>query len=384
MEILDYNCKILLIVSTQVIIYCRRRRFFCEEKADESEQDKCERLAGVRTDKVIDRKRKSTFNQLLAVWLLLLALLFRAEAALAGVPDYSQPSNWAYYGIGDVQEKPADLFLVCPTVDMGIQGNRHMSLEDATMKENFVGALNMERGIYEENTRMYAPFYQQVSLPVYTMSLAGQEIYLTEAYEDVREAFRYYLEHLNAGRPVVLAGFSQGADMCIRLMKDFFADEGMRERLVAVYAIGWRLTEEETKEYPWLHVAAGERDTGGIITFNSEKVGVEESIIIPRGVKTLAVNPLNWMSSSEPAARELNLGACFTDYSGRITEEIPALTGAYIDENRGSLIVPDVSADRFPNDLIGEGIFHIYDYMFFYRNLQRNVAGRIEAYMEGK
>lgn len=353
------------------------------KKADESEgrQDKCVRLAGVRTDKVIDRKRNSPFNWLLAV-LLPLLLFFRAGAALAGVPDYSQPANWAYYGIGDVQEKPADLFLVCPTVDMGIQGNHRMSLEDATMKENFVGALNMERGIYEENTRMYAPFYRQVSLPVYTISLAEQETLLAEAYEDVREAFRYYLEHLNAGRPVVLAGFSQGADMCIRLMKDFFADETLRERLVAVYAIGWRLTEEETMEYPWLHVAVGERDTGGIITFNSEKVGVEESIIIPRGVKTLAVNPLNWTSSSEPAARELNLGACFTDYSGRITEEIPALTGAYIDENRGSLIVTDVSADRFPNDLIGEGIFHIYDYMFFYRNLQKNVADRLEAYME--
>lgn len=96
-----------------------------------------------------------------------------------------------------------------------------MSLEDAAMKENFVGALNMERGIYEENTRMYAPFYQQVSLPVYAMSQPEQEALLAEAYEDVREAFKYYLEHCNEGRPIVLAGFSQGADMCIRLMKDF-------------------------------------------------------------------------------------------------------------------------------------------------------------------
>lgn len=352
------------------------------KKVDEIMQDKFVRLALVRTDKIIDRMRKLTFNRLLAALLPLLLLFFPAEAALAEAPDYSRPSSWAYYGIGDVQEKPADLFLVCPTVDLGLQGNHHMSLEDAAMKENFVGALNMERGIYEEKTRMFAPFYQQVSLPVYTMSLTEQEIYLTEAYDDVREAFRYYLGHFNEGRPIVLAGFSQGADMCIRLMKDFFADEALRERLVAVYAIGWRLTGEEPEEYPWLRVAAGERDTGGIITFNSEKVGVEESIIIPRGVKTLAVNPLNWTCSSEPAPQELNLGACFTDYSGRITEEIPALTGAYIDENRGSLIVTDVSADRFPNDLIGEGIFHVYDYMFFYRNLQKNVTDRIEAYMD--
>lgn len=350
------------------------------KKAEEGAPDMFERLAEGRADRIIDRMRNISFHRLMAVLLPFLLLFFRAEAVLAEVPDYSRPSNWAYYGIGDETEKPADLFLVCPTVDMGLQGNRRMSLEDAAMKEKFVGALNMERGIYEENTRMYAPYYRQVSLPVYTMNRTEQETLLAEAYEDVRAAFRYYLEHFNGGRPVVLAGFSQGADMCIRLMKDFFADEGLRGRLVAVYAIGWRITKEETKEYPWLHVAAGERDVGGIITFNSERVGVEESIIIPRGVKTLAVNPLNWTSSSEPAPRELNLGACFTDYRGRITEEIPALTGAYIDENRGSLIVTDISADRFPNDLIGEGIFHIYDYMFFYRNLQKNVADRIEAY----
>lgn len=352
--------------------------------ADESKRDKRVRLAGVRTDKIIERKRKSPFNRLLAVLLPLLLLVFRAEAALAEAADYSQPANWAYYGIGDVQEKPADLFLVCPTVDMGIQGNHHMSLEDANMKENFVGALNMERGIYEENTRMYAPYYRQVSLPVYAMNPTEQEERLTEAYGDVREAFKYYLEHFNEGRPIVLAGFSQGADMALRLMKDFFADEALRQQLVAVYAIGWRLTEEETREYPWLHIAAGERDTGGIITYNSEKAGVEGSIIIPRGVKTLAVNPLNWVSSSEPADRELNLGACFTDYSGEITEEIPALTGAYIDENRGSLVVTDIQVDRFPQYITGDGSFHIYDYMFFYRNLQKNVADRIEAYLESR
>lgn len=352
------------------------------EKADEGRPNKFAGLAEGRTDKISDRVRKLPFNRLLAELLSLLLLFFRAAAASAETPDYSQPASWAYYGIGDPAEKEADLFLICPTVDMGNEGNLQMSLEDETVKSNFVGALNMERGIYEENTRMFAPFYRQVSLPVYAMNPTEQEERLTEAYGDVREAFKYYLEHFNEGRPIVLAGFSQGADMAIRLMKDFFADEALRQQLVAVYAIGWRLTEEETREYPWLHIAAGGRDTGGIITYNSEKFGVEESIIIPRGVKTLAINPLNWVSSSEPADRELNLGACFTDYSGEINEEIPALTGAYIDENRGSLVVTDIPVDRFPQYITGDGSFHIYDYMFFYRNLQQNVADRIEAYLE--
>lgn len=42
--------------------------------------------------------------------------------------DYSKSENWAYYGIGE--GKDADLFLICPTVDMGKNENYNMSMED--------------------------------------------------------------------------------------------------------------------------------------------------------------------------------------------------------------------------------------------------------------
>lgn len=305
-----------------------------------------------------------------------------ASTAFAEDVDYSQQSNWAYYGIGEAEEKPADLFIICPTVDMGKHGQMAMPIDDEKLRNNFVGALNMERGIYEKHTRMYAPYYRQAVFPVYSLPLDEQEKHLARAYVDVRKAFQHYLKHHNNGRPIVLAGFSQGADMILRLMKEFFDDKALQDKLVAAYAIGWRLTEEEVKEYPWLRIAEGERDNGVIILFNSEKAGVEESIIIPRGVKTLAVNPLNWRNDSKLAHRELNLGACFTNYGANIKEEIPTMTGAYIDEKRGSLVVVDVPLARFPQHLTGNGVFHIYDYQFFFRNLQKNVGDRIEAYLE--
>ena len=64
--------------------------------------------------------------------------------------------------------------------------------------------------------------------------------------------------------------------------------------------------------------------------------------MVPRGTKTLAINPLNWKTDSTPADKTENLGACFTDFSGEITEEIPQFTGAWLDETRGTLIAPDV------------------------------------------
>jgi hypothetical protein len=78
----------------------------------------------------------------------------------------------------------------------------------------------------------------------------------------------------------------------------------------------------------------------------------------------------------------LNKGACFTDYGGNIVTEVPGLTGAYIDSVRGALKVTDVTAEDFPPvlSIFDSGIYHLYDYQFFYRNLQENVSVRIAAY----
>ena len=305
-----------------------------------------------------------------------------AEAAAAeAAPDYSDAANWAYLETENTA-KTADVFFICPSVYGGSDDACNMSLSDTDTKESFVGAINMEKGIYDADSRFFAPYYRQIGLNVYDMPEADREPYLETAYADVRDAFLYYMDNYNEGRPIVLAGFSQGADMCLRLMKDLFDDEALADQLVACYAIGWRITEEDVAEYPQLKMAAGESDTGVIVSFNSEAEDITDSLVIPEGTKTYAINPLNWKTDSTPADKSLNLGACFTDYSGEITSEIPELTGAYIDETRGALKVPDVSPEDYPAGLsiFTDGVYHLYDYQFFYRNLQENVQTRIDAF----
>lgn len=335
----------------------------------------------------------------------------------ADAPDYSDASNWAYWAdvaeptsLGDADmdntasntsntsdntssstadgdtedalSKQADLFIVCPTVSMGSDGSTNMDLTDEDDRASFVGALNMELGIYDEYCTVYAPFYRQATLSTYTADAEVSDAALELAYEDVRAAFEYYLER-NPDGPIVLAGFSQGADMVIRLIKDYFDDEELQGRLVAAYAIGWRLTQEECDEYPWLQAAQGEDDTGVVITFSSEAESVTDSLIVPEGTTTLSINPLSWTTTSEVASADLNLGACFTNYDGEITEEIAGLCGAYIDPERGTLKVTGIDAADYPSglDIFAEGVYHLYDYQFFYRNLQENVGVRLAAYL---
>ena len=303
-----------------------------------------------------------------------------AEAETSAAVDYSSADNWVYFGVGD--DKDADLFLVCPTVDT--LDEEFMSLDNDVMKGYFTGALEMERGLYEESTRMYAPYYRQMAMNGYELDLTERERRLDIAYKDVSDAFAYYLENENNGRPIILAGFSQGADMVYRLIEEYFGSEEMQQKLVAAYPIGWACTEDMVKEYPQIKPAQSADDLGVVISFDCEAPEVTDTIINPAGQKAYCINPLNWKTDSTPADKSLNIGSRFMKSSGKIKGESEQLCGCYIDEERGVLKVTDVTPEEYPAVLgiLPEGAYHLYDYQFFFKNLQENVKHRVELYME--
>ena len=303
-----------------------------------------------------------------------------AEAETSAAVDYSSADNWVYFGVGD--DKDADLFLVCPTVDT--LDEEFMSLDNDVMKGYFTGALEMERGLYEESTRMYAPYYRQMAMNGYELDLTERERRLAIAYKDVSDAFAYYLENENNGRPIILAGFSQGADMVYRLIEEYFGSEEMQQKLVAAYPIGWACTEDMVKEYPQIKPAQSADDLGVVISFDCEAPEVTDTIINPAGQKAYCINPLNWKTDSTPADKSLNIGSRFMKSSGKIKGESEQLCGCYIDEERGVLKVTDVTSEEYPAVLgiLPEGAYHLYDYQFFFMNLQENVKHRVELYME--
>lgn len=288
--------------------------------------------------------------------------------------DYSVPDNWAYFELGE--DRAVDVFLICPTVDTQSETNA-LDLNDK-LKGNFIYALDLEKGIFEETGRLFSPYYRQMSINAYMLPETERETAKEIAYSDVSAAFRWYLDNENDGRGIILAGFSQGGEMCLELLKEYYGGDSaeaqaLREQLIAVYSIGWMVTEEMTSSYPQIVPAAGETDTGTVICFDCEDGNVTETIIIPAGMKALSINPLNWKTDSTPADKSLNHGAVF-EAGG---EPVPELCGAYIGE-KGELIVTDVTAADYPPglDVFPEGAYHLYDYMFFFTNLKENVAMR--------
>jgi len=326
------------------------------------------------------RMNRSVAAAVLSVFFIMTMLLGGCAQPATGV-DYTKAENWAYLPVGETVTKNCDVFFVAPTVYLGTDTSHSMDIGDEETKAQFLGATNMEKGLYDGEANFFAPYYRQAALNAYTMDTAQADQYFDLAYADVSQAFDRYLKDYNKGRPFILAGFSQGSEMLLRLLEDKFDDPSLRNQLVAAYIIGWRVTPEDLSNYPFLKMAQNSGDTGVIISFNSEAEGIQSSLIVPD--KTLGINPLNWKTDSTPAPASANEGAVFTDYSGGIVKEVPNLTGAYLDPIRGTLRVTDVSTADFPPvlDIFQNGVYHLYDYQFFYRNLQENVQERISNFL---
>lgn len=293
--------------------------------------------------------------------------------------DYNDPFTWVYM---PDSVYATDVFFVAPTVFLGNDSTFNMDISNEELRLSFAGAVNMEKGIYDEQTNFYAPYYRQASLMCYEIrgyndvsSNVDVKNAFERAYDDVSDAFSYYLSI--SDRPFILAGFSQGSELLLKLMKDRLGSRELQERMIAAYLIGWRVTVEDIKKSPHLKPAKTEDDKCVFVCFSTEAPFIDKSLIVP--YKTLSINPLNWKTDSTFAGKSLNKGAVFTDYDGNITKEIPELTGAYICPHRGTLKATDINPDDYPPvlDIFESGEYHIYDYMFFYRNLQENVKARM-------
>ena len=317
------------------------------------------------------------------LYILIIALALTAASCGAKEDpalDYADSANWAYFE-NDL-DRDVDVFMVCPVVDLKSETNVFDMTEK--FKGSFVNALDMERGIFDETGRLYSPYYRQMSINAYSLPEAERAKAKAYAYKDVSAAFRWYLDNQNDGRPIILAGFSQGGEMCLELLKEYFGGDGeeaksLRDRLIATYAMGWSVTQEMISEYPQIVPAQGEEDTGVVISFECEDGTLSDTIIIPEGVKAISINPLNWKTDSTPADKSLNLGAVM----GTGAEPIPELCGGYLGE-RGEMVVTDISPEDYPPvlDILPEGCYHIYDYMFYFTNLKENVAKRTAAWQE--
>jgi hypothetical protein len=316
----------------------------------------------------------------------------KSQRATAQAPDYSDDYYWVVKS--KTIDHPVDVFYVHPTIYTA-KYPHNMDISLPEMRTYAKGLSIAQAGVYSENANLFAPFYRQQTAADQDEFTArgGTNMFIDPVFQlaaaDVEDAFLYYLEHLNPDRPFIIAGHSQGTMTLIALMRKRFDDPQITKRLVAAYLIGYSVTKEDLQTYPWMKRAEKADDTGVIITYNTEGPGSCGSPVYLPGA--IAINPLNWKNDGTVAKKEEHLGAVFfDDAKGELLEEIDQFAAAYVDTEKGVLIVTDmkqpksdkidfIHLGRFP-----DGVYHRFDYAFWFNNLKINVKTRIEAYLKIK
>ena len=311
-----------------------------------------------------------------------------AAASVPAAPDYAQLSAWASHpGKADAGDRSpaqhfpdgqataqADVFFVHPTTLFGHDGwNGDLADEKQNKRTDSTATLH-QASIFNGSCRVFMPRYRQMVYNGFFVEKdedrksAAQAFHL--AYQDVDAAFRYYLAHENQGRPIIIAGHSQGSAHAIHLIRDHFDGKPLSQQLVAAYLPGWKVPADTFAHVP---PCTEPGQTGCYTSWCSYEWGAS-----PKDsswhVGGFCVNPVTWKADGVPCTPAEHKGVVMKDYERLYEHVIEAKT-------QGSILW--VKRPKVPGAwiLIGKN-FHIADFNLFWLDVRENVATRVAAYTQ--
>lgn len=298
-------------------------------------------------------------------------------------PDYSLSSSWAALpskaddadrvpdGAFEDKQQSAqvDVFFIHPTTYLGKGKKWNASIQDAKLNEKTdQTTILYQASIFNGAGRVYAPRYRQAHLKsFYTKDKKSADQALDLAYQDVKNAFQYYLDHYNQKRPIIIASHSQGALHAKKLLSEFFDGKKLKNRLVVAYVVGWPVMKEEFKAIP---VCSTPNQTGCICSWRTFKHGFLPEKY-PTGDGILITNPLSWQTDERPVSKEENEGAVL-----KKLKVYPHLVDAEIHSG-----VLWAHKPKFPGSfLFNRKNYHVADFNFYYANVRENAIRRVGAF----
>ena len=291
-------------------------------------------------------------------------------ASIPEEPDYQDSTQWY---VTD-RKADADVFYIISTetgdyaLPDGATGHYADTYSDS-LRVPLYGEMAGVDTLVSGRLNFFSPYYRQCSLQSFENdSLTAARLPLPIG--DVRRAFRYYLEHLNGGRPFILAGYSQGAYIMLELLKEM--DDEAYRRMIAAYAIGITICES----HPHIVPAKGADDTGVTICYNS----VRNTSCAMRGWEksSVAINPVNWRTDSTVATLITEPSPLLP-----VTEQKKDTMSVSLDLSTGLLIVKGFKAQDYVLPLIGKpGNYHSREIWFYREQLRENMALRTAQWLK--
>ncbi|BDS10638.1 DUF3089 domain-containing protein [Aureispira anguillae] len=309
------------------------------------------------------------------------------EAVQPQLPDYSKLEHWASHpnkkDNADKIPRPlrkeltnlpeqVDVFFLHPTIFTAEPKNEYIwnaAVEDQKLnKQVDKTTIKLQASIFNQAGKIYAPRYRQAHLrSFFHPNLEEGEKALELAYNDIKTAFKYYLEHYNNGRPFILAGHSQGARHLKTLLKEMFDGTELYQQLIAAYIVGWGVEADSFDEIP---LGTSPDQTGCFVTWRTYAKGYRPDWIQENDV---CVNPLTWKADSTYAPYEANAGAILFGFN--------TLRKHLFDAQVQGPILWVGKPNMFLGGLLKRDNYHVGDYNLFYLSVRNNAILRAKAFL---
>ena len=203
-----------------------------------------------------------------------------------------------------------------------------------------------------------SPYYHQFTFDALSLPEEEYKKISAEVAQEAYEAFTYYYDNFNGGRPFILAGFSQGALLVKEILK--LMTPAQREKMAVAYVLGYGINEEDLKS-PAIVPAKGAYDKGVTVSFNTvaSPDGVWDAVM---DGAVCCINPLNW--STDTTAAE-------TVYHGqKVNVRVNRQSSVLVAE--GFKKEPLMFVEPWPEDCL-----HHYEIHFYADALCQNAKDRV-------
>ncbi len=274
------------------------------------------------------------------------------------------------------KEAKADVFFIYPTIYTGDkkgqdQWNAPVNDDDFNEQVDNSTILN-QASIFNGAGRVFAPRYRQAHIhSYYTKDLDAKKKAFGLAYNDVKNAFEYYLEHYNNGRPIIIASHSQGTTHAGPLMKEFFDGKDLYQQLVAAYVVG---IEVPADYFEQIKPCTSAEETGCFCSWRTWEKDYLPKSHDPNN-NYVVTNPLNWKIDDSYASIDMNKGSVLYNFDKGCKNGVCDAQG-----HQGILWVN--KPRFFGSRLVKMRNYHIGDFNLFYANVRENAILRLEKFLE--
>jgi hypothetical protein len=166
---------------------------------------------------------------------------------------------------------PIDCFYVYPTISTDPTPNSDMNPDPAELN-----VIKQQFARFVSKCQPYAPMYRQVTLVGLRRMLApGAAVTLDQGlqYDDVKDAWKSYLQHDNKGRGFVLVAHSQGSFILNRLIREEIDGKPIQSQMLSAILLGTTIAVPKGKDvggsFQHVPLCRSASQIGCVITFAS-------------------------------------------------------------------------------------------------------------------